>query len=263
MSKYQSEFRINSPLVASLEACRIAVTMLGWQLTRQFETGLTCVEIPRMALFTHPVQVDVNVVSEAAGLSRIALNGSSFGFGPLQSNHLKGQMQRLTEEIMKAAKQASAESGIPPPSVSRSVFINGVRLSDKEVEALEQIYRVRLQDGNFWYDRMTGAWGYWGGPTAGFILPNLNLGGLMPADASNGDTGVFINGRQLHMHDVMRLYQIVPVVLPGRYWMDAQGNCGYEGGPMLGNIWALAASTSAPREGILSTYDKTGLVVIG
>jgi len=264
MSKHQSEFRMNLPLAASLAACRTAVAMLGWRLTRQYETGLTCVEVPQTVLsFTNPVQVEIRVVRGGTNLTRIVLNGSIFGFGPFQSNHVRKQIERLTEEIEKASKQASTASVGYPSSASRLIIINGVRLSDEEIKNIEQTYRVRLQDGNFWYDRMTGAWGYRGGPTAGFILPALNLGGSMAEDASNGNTQVFINGRQLPIDDVLRLQQIVPVVLPGRYLMDAQGNFGYEGGPMLGNIWVLATSTGAPREGILSTYDKTGVAVMG
>ena len=52
-------------------------------------------------------------------------------------------------------------------------------------------------------------------------------------------------------------------MLPGRYWLDAAGNCGIENGPLLGNLWVLAGSAGVKREGILSTYDKTGVAVIG
>jgi hypothetical protein len=122
----------------------------------------------------------------------------------------------------------------------RAVIINGVRLSDEQVQALEQQYHVPIQDGAYWYDRLTGAWGAQGGPTVGFIHAGLNLGGQLRADASKGNTGVWINGRQLHIQDVLGLQRIVPYVLPGHYWMDAQGSFGYEGGPILGNIWLLA-----------------------
>jgi hypothetical protein len=50
--------------------------------------------------------------------------------------------------------------------------------------------------------------------------------------------------------------------------MDSFGNFGYEGRPVLGNIVAIAnaargSGASVRKEGILSTYDKTGAVVIG
>src|SRR2546422_5000638 len=62
--------------------------------------------------------------------------------------------------------------------------------------------------------------------------------------------------------DVNRLQQVTPVYR-GSYWMDASGNFGLVNGPMLGNIWALSQRSGGRREGILSTYDKTGAVVIG
>jgi hypothetical protein len=81
--------------------------------------------------------------------------------------------------------------------------------------------------------------GGWGGPTLGFIQPGLDVGGPLRFDASNGDTGVFINGRELHRLDVLGLQRFGPV-WPGRYWVDAMGNFGFEGGIMIGNLWMLA-----------------------
>jgi hypothetical protein len=145
------------------------------------------------------------------------------------------------------------------------VIINGRRLSDQEIETLARTFQVQVRDGNYWYDRMSGAWGQQGGPTAGFIMAGLNLGGPLREDASNGDTGVFINGRQLHRVDVARLRKIGPVY-PGRCWMDAQGNIGLEGQPAFGNVWVAAVQAfggGGKKEGILSTYDKTGVALFG
>src|SRR5262245_3571880 len=41
----------------------------------------------------------------------------------------------------------------------RNVSINRTLLSDATVYALEKKYRVRIPDGNYWYDRFCGAWG--------------------------------------------------------------------------------------------------------
>lgn len=164
-----------------------------------------------------------------------------------------------------AAAQPSSAAQPTAPVSSRSVIINAERLSDQQIEAFERTFRVRIMDGNYWYDRMNGSWGRQGGPTEGFIAAGLNLGGPLRPDASNGDTGVFINGRQLHRVDVARLRQIGPVYR-GRCWMDAYGNIGLEGQPAFGNVWLAAAQASrggGRREGILSTYDKTGAAVIG
>ena len=165
------------------------------------------------------------------------------------------------------ALERSGSGGGPggPAAPTRSVVINGERLSDETIGTLEKAFRVRIMDGQFWYDKMNGSWGVQGGPASGFIMPGLDLGGPLRADASNGNTGVFINGRQLHQIDVTRLSQLGPVY-QGRYWMDAWGNMGIEGMPALLNIWAVIQSRGGgggQREGILSTYDKTGIAVIG
>lgn len=148
-------------------------------------------------------------------------------------------------------------------SPSSNVVINGVRLSERKVRALEGQYGVSIPQGNYWYDQTCGAWGHVGGPTVGYILSGLAIGGRLRPDASNGNTGVFVNGRELHFQEVRDLRLLVGVVYPGRYWFDSQGNYGFEGGAAVGNLRAIAQRTGARREGILSTYDKTGLAVIG
>jgi len=150
----------------------------------------------------------------------------------------------------------------PSKSQGQEVIVNGVRLSNDKITALQKQYGLTVVPGDYWYDKMCGAWGFRGGPSAGLILPYIDLGGPLQANASNGNTGVFINGRQLHMLDVVALQQITPVY-QGRYWVDAQGNIGLEGGPALINLWLLANSRGVKKEGILSTYDKTGVAVLG
>jgi hypothetical protein len=130
---------------------------------------------------------------------------------------------------------------------ARRVTINRVALSDAEVATLERQYRVRVLDGEYWYDARAGLWGFWGGPVAGFAAPGLRVGGALPRDASGGGTGVIVNGRELHPQDVAALRRIMPV-LAGRYWMDHLGWGGYEGGPPLWNVYAIAAH-SAPAAG--------------
>jgi hypothetical protein len=113
------------------------------------------------------------------------------------------------------------------------------------------------------------------------LPPNLK------AQVCDGKTGVFMNGRELGFWEAIRMRSYVSLP-PGRYWRDAQGNFGVEGGPALGNLPALeaqarrlamyafaasavagmAANNATPQRngipgGILSTMDKCGCVVIG
>lgn len=125
------------------------------------------------------------------------------------------------------------------PSTGDTVSINRVDLSAETLRDLGARYHVVIPPGRYWYDPYCGAWGLEGGPTLGFVLAGLPLGGPMPPDASGGGTAVFINGRELHPLDVAQLANLVPIQ-PGRYWVDAQGNAGHEGGPALVNLFLLA-----------------------
>lgn len=129
-----------------------------------------------------------------------------------------------------------------------SISINGTVLTTNEIQAIEQQYGVRLAEGKFWYDRYCGAWGIEGGPTLGFVMPGIAFGGELRADSSGGNTNVFINGRELHYQDVLGLQQLGPV-MPGRYWIDAYWNCGFEGGPALFNLAQLMRANSGGNQG--------------
>jgi hypothetical protein len=134
--------------------------------------------------------------------------------------------------ILNGLLAPAASVSIPAvASAPDAVIVNGAPLSQEQVQGLERLYQVRVRNGNYWYDQTSGLWGVIGGPAGGVILPNLAIGGPLHPKASNGTTRVFINGRELHALDVLFLQTLGPV-LPGRYWLDALGNCGLEGHPV-------------------------------
>ena len=65
-------------------------------------------------------------------------------------------------------------------------------------------------------------------------------GGSVALDASGGGTAVAVNGRVLHPYDLMPLEQIKGPIVPGRYFIMAQGLAGPEGGPAMWNLAAMA-----------------------
>lgn len=82
----------------------------------------------------------------------------------------------------------------------------------------------------------------------GAIYPGLSLGGgqLAPDASGRNTTGCFINGRQLHALDVMRLQAMGVMTLPGHWWLDGNGSYGMAGNPFpLGNL-RLQAMATAP-----------------
>ena len=138
-----------------------------------------------------------------------------------------------------------------------AVYINGAALDGETLQALQDLYRVRVVEGRYWYDAMSGAWGIEGGPTAGFLLPGLNLGGALSPNASGGGTGVFFNGRELHLQDALALQQLLGTVIPGRYSLDAYGNLAVENGRWLLNLVQLA------RQAQGSTTYRSNITGIG
>lgn len=125
------------------------------------------------------------------------------------------------------------------------VFVNGRELTPAQLEAFKHVYGVIPAPGRWWYDAISGMYGAEGQGATGFMYPGHDLGPLA-ADASRGDMPVFINARQLTQVEVSYLAWLAGgAVTPGRYWVDAQLNWGYEGVPIpAGNLRQLAAARS-------------------
>ncbi|MBK9130157.1 MAG: hypothetical protein IPM20_00735 [Gammaproteobacteria bacterium] len=152
--------------------------------------------------------------------------------------------RRLTDDMSEGTGSASQGAMAPAETGGRNVLINGKRLSDDELARLEAAYHIGIGDADYWYDAVLGAWGVRGGPTLGFIAPGLDLGGPLPADASDGETQIFVNGRELHLYDALALQRITGPIMPGRYFITAQGLAGFEGGAPLWNLAQLAARSN-------------------
>jgi hypothetical protein len=162
----------------------------------------------------------------------------------------RGRSRMAISALTILLTSALAGSLTPAAAADGAVRINDVVISQAVLEAYGQRLRTRIPPGNYWYDQISGAWGIMGGPTLGFTLPGLQMGGLLKAHASHGDTGVFINGRQLHRRDVAGLQQMGVPVQRGRWWVLANGNFGQEGSPVvLGNLLAYSHAVSGTRYG--------------
>jgi len=188
---------------------------------------------------------------------------------------LQGNVMRISggglAEPLALVRSGAAPAGSPVPakrgstvqgqtgSGGRHVAVNGTPLTEARVAEIEKGFGVKILDGRYGYDRVCGAWGLEGGPALGVIAANLDLGGPLRPDASGGSTGVFVNGRQLNEKDVAGLQQITPVQ-PGRYWLDAQGNFGYEGVPVaVGNLLVLVRSRAGGSRPWMYRSDLTGI----
>jgi len=122
----------------------------------------------------------------------------------------------------------------------QEVFVNDKKIDSTTVILLETVYQVKIQPGSYWYDSFSGAWGLQGKATSGIMLANLNLGGKLKSNASNGNTGVFVNGRELPKSELYAMQTLLnDYIAPGYYWVDAYGNAGVAGQPASTNLYQL------------------------
>ena len=126
-----------------------------------------------------------------------------------------------------------------------NVVINNYRLSPQDIEQIKKIYGDDPISGTYWYDTRSGAFGIEGGPAIGVMYPGHKFGTLA-ADASRGTSGVFINGRELQNKEAYQMARLFgyPAPIPGRYWLNANGDLGMEGYFVsLGNVYYIISQS--------------------
>ena len=151
--------------------------------------------------------------------------------------------QRLEHDPKAGPSETSTPTESQSVEVDRKgdVVINGVVLSDNQLEEFEKTYKSKPLSGRYWYDTRSGLYGVLGFPAYGFMMPGHQYGKL-ESNVSNGNTGVFVNGRELPESEWAVWSQLLGYLIqPGSYWLDADGNAGYEGNPMpTENLYAAA-----------------------
>lgn len=139
----------------------------------------------------------------------------------------ENQFQETTP-ILQQVVDDSSPTALPEDDLN-AVYINNYRLTAEQLQELAVVYGVPPLPGRYWYDSLSGSYGIWHGLSLGVILAGHDFD-QVPEDASKGNTGLFINDRELPETDVLFLEWIFNVPRqPGRYWQDAFGNIGYEG----------------------------------
>jgi hypothetical protein len=112
-----------------------------------------------------------------------------------------------------------------------SVYVNGRALSYAEIRALAYEYGAPPLPGRYWYDTRSGLYGLQGGRTLGMIRPGYNFGPLA-RNASGGNTGLLLNGRELDVVEAAYFQQQLGARVSGRWWLDGYtGLVGIEGDP--------------------------------
>ncbi|PIA52425.1 hypothetical protein AQUCO_01000356v1 [Aquilegia coerulea] len=144
-------------------------------------------------------------------------------------------------QIMNAEKLSEANQ-----LQAARFYVNGKKLSAEELILLQSCPHppTQLKPGCYWYDKVSGLWGKEGHKPCKFISPHLDVGGDIKGDASNGNTNVFINNREITKVE-LRLLRCAGVQCAGNphFWLDEYGAYQEEGQKTLkGNLWDKAGT---------------------
>lgn len=156
-----------------------------------------------------------------------------------------GKASRMLKKLLTGGElkqimrnENSCEANQLPPNL---VSVNGRPLSLQELCTLQNCrYPPKtLKPGRYWYDKQSGFWGKEGQQPCQIISPRLDVGSQVERNASNGNTDVLINGREITKKELWML-ELVRIRCEGRphFWLNPDGTYQEEGQKnVMGKLW--------------------------
>ncbi|XP_058724102.1 extra-large guanine nucleotide-binding protein 1-like [Vicia villosa] len=152
------------------------------------------------------------------------------------SRMMKQLWSENIDQIMEYERLCEANQ-IPPELIQ----VNSQRLNREQLKLLLHCAHPPkdLKPGSYWYDKASGFWGKKGQPPCEIISPQLDVGGRLEQNASDGNTNVMINDRVITKKEMLILKMAgVPCEGTPHFWVSPDGSYREEGQKNdRGRIW--------------------------
>ncbi|KAL8060501.1 hypothetical protein ABFX02_02G028600 [Erythranthe guttata] len=161
----------------------------------------------------------------------------------------------LTDDAIKQimCSEMTCEVNQLPPQL---IYVNDRALSMEELVMLQSCPNPpkKIRPGKYWYDKMSGFWGKDGEKPSQIISALLPVGYQIRQDASNGNTNVLINSREITTEELWML-RAAGIHCEGNthFWVTPDGSYQHEGmNYVMGKLWdkkrvrLLCAALSLP-----------------
>ncbi|XP_071707393.1 uncharacterized protein [Rutidosis leptorrhynchoides] len=143
-------------------------------------------------------------MKDAAVASEIEISSNEYCVNTgtsLESGDATDLRKGFVGKIKKSFRELSRSSQ-HVDEVKVNVTVNGHPITDRLVKQAENLAGP-IAPGDYWYDLRAGFWGMIGGPCRGIIPPFIEeFDYPMPENCADGNTNVFVNGRELHQRDL-------------------------------------------------------------
>jgi hypothetical protein len=119
-----------------MKAIRLVASSFGWRVMLDELSRITIKEdLVNLTKGTWAAELAISVTPDGDG-AQMVVNGSIFGYGPIQKNHLKGQMGRFLNEITTSLEVTEASTTKNSITGSGSVADEVKKLADLHAQGL-------------------------------------------------------------------------------------------------------------------------------
>jgi len=130
MSKDRDEFVLPFSLSVASVICQQALAESELEVKNRSEGLIICEEHVSFG-FTNPARLEVILKVESSDSTRVIINGSNLGIGPIQSGHVRGKVEEIKNVILAEANEKGKAIDIQKTGQSQSSLASEIEKLSK------------------------------------------------------------------------------------------------------------------------------------